>query len=151
MSKEESTKHREALNVLELHLGSDYYKTGEFHNNILNAMQEYSDQQSKELRYKANIQKCKITKVGYLDKDGNLSGFIFDGQGKEGTVGIHYSSTGENLYGGYTESELVDIIEIRYKAIQQCQDKIDDTSAEMCENISDFRELIHEELEKLKG
>lgn len=38
----------------------------------------------------------------------------------------------------------------RTKAIQECQDKIDDTSAEMCESISDFRELIHEELSKLK-
>ena len=34
--------HRRRLATLELHIGSEYYRTGEFHNNISNAMDEYA-------------------------------------------------------------------------------------------------------------
>ena len=35
-------EHRKRLAILELHLGSEYYRLGEFHNNISNAMEEYN-------------------------------------------------------------------------------------------------------------
>lgn len=40
----ESVLHRDRLKVLENHLGSDFYKTGQYHLNISNAMEEYANQ-----------------------------------------------------------------------------------------------------------
>lgn len=45
----EETEHKKRLAMLELHLGSEYYRTGEFHNNISNAMGEYADIKAKEV------------------------------------------------------------------------------------------------------
>ena len=48
MSRKEETLgkddngHRRRLATLELHLGSEYYRTGEFHNNISKAMDEHA-------------------------------------------------------------------------------------------------------------
>lgn len=36
--------HKRRLKILEMHLGSDFYKIGEYHNNISDAMEEYASQ-----------------------------------------------------------------------------------------------------------
>lgn len=43
----EAHKHRDRLKILEAHLGDDFYKTGQYHNNISDAIQSYADQQNK--------------------------------------------------------------------------------------------------------
>ena len=54
-----------------------------------------------------NIQKSKITKVGYINKEGYPAGFSFCCKGIENSVGYFKDlKNGVELYGGYTIEEL---------------------------------------------